>query len=94
MLKESFVPALFMALVGISEGAIPYAIKYPKTAIISNVIGGMLAGAISGAFMITDVAAHTGPIVYLLGAIGKGDGTTAKGNGATDYAYGLLYIAA
>lgn len=63
MLRDSFVPALFMGLVGISEGAIPHTLRNPKTAVISNVIGGAVAGAISGAFLITDTAAHTGPIV-------------------------------
>lgn len=86
MAKENFIPAIFMGTLGISEGAIPYAINYPKSAIISNVIGGAVAGALSGAFLITDAAAHTGPIVYVLGAIGK--------NGVTDYLYGLLYLLA
>jgi hypothetical protein len=32
------------------------------------------------------MAGHTGPIVYFLGAVGKG--------GATDYGYGMLFMLA
>ncbi|URM53088.1 PTS fructose transporter subunit IIABC [Mycoplasma sp. SG1] len=75
--------ALGLGFMGITEGAIPFAVKYPKF-IIANVVGGMVAGAFSGVFAITDLAGHGGMIVYLLGAIGK--------NGQTNFLYGLLHI--
>ena len=84
--SEAFMPGLTMGFFGITEGAIPYAIKHPKTAIISNMLGGATASAIAAAFAITDLAPHTGPLVYLVGAIGK--------NGITNYGYGLLYMMA
>jgi len=83
---EAFVPGLTMGFFGITEGAIPYAIKHPKTAIVSNMLGGATASAIAAAFSITGAAPHTGPLVYLVGAIGK--------DGVTNYGYGLLYIMA
>lgn len=61
--------ALLLGFFGISEGAIPFAVRDPKRAIISNVVGSSIAGAIAGAFFITDMAAHGGPIVGLLGAV-------------------------
>ncbi|WP_025755634.1 PTS fructose transporter subunit IIABC [Mycoplasmopsis cricetuli] len=72
--KSLGVSALLMGFIGISEGAIPFAISDPKKAILSNVIGSAIAGAIAGAFGITNAAAHGGPIVGLLGAVGSGKG--------------------
>ncbi len=63
------ISALVMGLVGISEGAIPFAISDPKKAILSNVVGSAVAGAIAGGFGVTCYAAHGGPIVGVLGAI-------------------------
>lgn len=42
--------AMLMGCIGISEGAIPFAVRDPKRAIISNVIGSAVAGSIAGAF--------------------------------------------
>lgn len=64
------VTALLMGCIGISEGAIPFAVRDPKRAIISNIIGSAVAGCIAGAFFLTDAAAHGGPIVAILGAVG------------------------
>lgn len=69
--KTLGVSAIVMGLIGISEGAIPFAISDPKRAIISNIVGSAVAGAIAGAFGVTDAAAHGGPIVAILGAIGS-----------------------
>lgn len=80
------VSAIFMAMIGITEGAIPFAVKYPKQVIISNVIGGAVAATISALFLITDNAQHGGPIMYVLGAIGK--------DGITNYVWGLLFLMA
>ncbi|ALD66516.1 fructose-specific PTS transporter subunit EIIC [Spiroplasma cantharicola] len=66
------ISAMIMGTIGISEGAIPFAIRDPKRAIIANVLGGMVAGAIAGGFQVTDLAAHGGPIVAILGAVPYG----------------------
>lgn len=63
--------ALLLGFFGISEGAIPFAVRDPKRAIISNVVGSAVAGAIAGGFFVTDMAAHGGPIVGILGAVGS-----------------------
>jgi len=62
------VPALLMGLIGISEGAIPFAASDPKRVIPSNVIGSAVAAAVSLLFGITDAVPHGGPIVGILGA--------------------------
>ncbi|NQZ66330.1 MAG: PTS sugar transporter subunit IIA [Mycoplasmatales bacterium] len=82
--KGNSVSALFMSIVGITEGAIPFAVKYPKQAIAANVIGGSIGAAMASLFLITDNAMHGGPIVYLIGAIGK--------DGVTNYLWGLLFL--
>lgn len=73
--KSQGISALVMGLIGIAEGAIPFAIRDPKRVIISNVIGSGVAGALGGAFLIEDYAAHTGPIVVFLGAVPYGPQT-------------------
>lgn len=67
--KSLGVSAFIMGLIGISEGAIPFAISDPKKAIPCNMVGSAIAGAIAGAFGVTDAAAHGGPIVGVLGAV-------------------------
>lgn len=69
--KTLGVSAIIMGFIGISEGAIPFAVSDPKRAIISNVIGSAVAGAIAGAAGVTNLAAHGGPIVAILGAVGS-----------------------
>ncbi|QEH61789.1 PTS system fructose-specific IIABC component [Spiroplasma chinense] len=66
------ISAIIMGTIGISEGAIPFAIRDPKRAIASNVVGGMVAGGIAGALMVNNFAAHGGPIVAILGAVPYG----------------------
>lgn len=63
------ITAIVMGCIGISEGAIPFAVRDPKRAIISNIVGSAVAGCLAGAFLVTDGAAHGGPIVGILGAI-------------------------
>jgi PTS system fructose-specific IIC component len=70
--KNMGIGAIIMGCIGISEGAIPFAIRDPKRAIVSNVLGSLVAGAIAGAFGVTDQAAHGGPIVAILGAVPYG----------------------
>ena len=67
--KTLGISAFIMGMIGISEGAIPFAISDPKKAIICNVVGSAVAGAIAGGFGVTCTAAHGGPIVGLLLAV-------------------------
>lgn len=60
-----------MGLVGISEGAIPFAAQDPMSVIPANVIGSMVASVMAFSFGITNSVAHGGPIVALLGAMNK-----------------------
>lgn len=60
-----------MGLVGISEGAIPFAAQDPLGVIPANVVGSMLASVLAFMFGITDNVAHGGPVVALLGAMNK-----------------------
>ncbi len=63
--------ALAMGLVGISEGAIPFAASDPLSVIPANMIGSAVASTLAFSFGITDNVAHGGPIVVLLGAVNK-----------------------
>jgi PTS system fructose-specific IIC component len=63
--------ALAMGLVGISEGAIPFAASDPLSVIPANMIGSAVACIMAFMFGITDNVAHGGPIVVLLGAVNK-----------------------
>ena len=60
-----------MGLVGISEGAIPFAAQDPLSVIPANVLGSMVAAVMAFTFGITNSVAHGGPIVALLGAMNK-----------------------
>ncbi|TCG10648.1 PTS fructose transporter subunit IIABC [Mycoplasma todarodis] len=82
--KGNATSAILMSIVGITEGAIPFAVKYPKQAIAANMIGSAIGAAVAALFMITDNAQHGGPIVYIVGAIGKG--------GVTNYVWGLFFL--
>ncbi|AVN62650.1 PTS fructose transporter subunit IIB [Mesoplasma coleopterae] len=92
------IAAMIMGTIGISEGAIPFAIRDPKRAIICNVLGSAVAGGIAGAFMITDAAAHGGPIVAILGAVPYGPMTAyyfiavAAGVAVTTSLYGIWQL--
>lgn len=63
------ISAIIMGTIGISEGAIPFAIKDPKRVFIANIFGSAIAGGIAGALGVTGAVAHGGPIVAILGAI-------------------------
>ena len=66
--KSSGVSALLMGLIGITEGAIPFAAENPGRVLPSIIVGSAVAGALAGLFGITDVVPHGGPIVGVLGA--------------------------
>ncbi|MGN5078384.1 PTS fructose transporter subunit IIABC [Aeromonas veronii] len=59
-----------MGLVGISEGAIPFAARDPLAVIPANVLGSMTAAVMAFLFGITNSVAHGGPVA-LLGAVNK-----------------------
>ncbi|WP_338970174.1 fructose-specific PTS transporter subunit EIIC [Spiroplasma endosymbiont of Labia minor] len=93
------VGAIVMGCIGISEGAIPFAIRDPKRAVVCNVLGSAVAGAIAGAAGVQDAAAHGGPIVAILGAVPYGSQTAlffiaaAAGVAVTTLIYGFWLIA-
>ncbi|SHO55872.1 PTS fructose transporter subunit IIABC [Vibrio quintilis] len=60
-----------MGLVGISEGAIPFAAQDPMSVIPANMIGSMVAAVMAFSFGVTNSVAHGGPVVALLGAMNK-----------------------
>ncbi|OCH13765.1 MULTISPECIES: fructose-specific PTS transporter subunit EIIC [unclassified Aliivibrio] len=60
-----------MGLVGISEGAIPFAAQDPISVIPANMLGSMTAAVMAFSFGITNSVAHGGPVVALLGAMNK-----------------------
>lgn len=62
------IPAILMGLIGITEGAIPFAAANPKRVFPSIMVGSAVAGIMGAIFKITDVVPHGGPIVGVLGA--------------------------
>lgn len=68
---ENGKAALAMGIVGISEGAIPFAAADPFAVIPANMIGSAVACILGFLFGITDNVAHGGPIVVFLGAVNK-----------------------
>ncbi|UUD36358.1 fructose-specific PTS transporter subunit EIIC [Mycoplasmopsis citelli] len=69
--KSLGLSAILMGFIGISEGAIPFAVADPKRVIVANVVGSSVAGGIAGALSVSNAAAHGGPIVAILGAVGS-----------------------
>ncbi|WP_017349070.1 PTS fructose transporter subunit IIABC [Pantoea sp. A4] len=68
---EAGKAAIAMGMMGISEGAIPFAARDPLTVIPANVVGSMLASVLAFQIGITNNVAHGGPVVALLGAMNK-----------------------
>jgi len=68
---EAGKAASAMGLVGISEGAIPFAAQDPISVIPANMLGSMVAAVMAFSFGITNSVAHGGPVVALLGAMNK-----------------------
>ena len=66
--QGSGISALLMGLIGITEGAIPFASADPKRVLPSVIAGSAVAGALGMVFGITDNVPHGGPIVGVLGA--------------------------
>ncbi|WP_312502065.1 PTS fructose transporter subunit IIC [Lacrimispora sp.] len=64
--REAGKAALAMGMIGISEGAIPFAAKDPLRVIPANCIGGMVGGIIAMVLGVSCYAPHGGPIVTMV----------------------------
>lgn len=67
--QEAGKAALAMGLVGITEGAIPFAAKDPLRVIPSIMVGSMVASVIAMLGNVGNNVPHGGPVVAVLGAI-------------------------
>ncbi|WP_027415278.1 PTS fructose transporter subunit IIC [Aneurinibacillus terranovensis] len=67
--REAGKAALAMGLVGITEGAIPFAAKDPLRVIPSNMVGAMVGAVIAMLSGVTDHVPHGGPVVAVLKAV-------------------------
>jgi fructose-specific phosphotransferase system IIC component len=70
--QEAGIAAVGMGLIGITEGAIPFAAADPVRVIPSIVAGSMIASVIAMLGGVGDHAPHGGPIVLVLGAVERG----------------------
>jgi PTS system fructose-specific IIC component len=61
--KQAGKAAFFMGMIGITEGAIPFAASDPLRVIPAIVAGGAVGGALAGYFKVANYAPHGGPIV-------------------------------
>jgi fructose PTS system EIIBC or EIIC component len=66
---EAGKAALAMGLVGITEGAIPFAAKDPLRVIPSIMVGSMVGAVIAMLSKVGDNVPHGGPVVAVLGAV-------------------------
>jgi fructose PTS system EIIBC or EIIC component len=66
---EAGKAALAMGLVGITEGAIPFAAKDPLRVIPSIMVGSMVGAVIAMLSRVGDNVPHGGPVVAVLGAV-------------------------
>lgn len=85
--RDFGVAATVLGVMGITEGAIPFAVKYPKSAFIANISGGIVAGIIAAGTHVYNLTTHGSLIVYFLGNIGRN-------NTGSDYVYGLYFVLA
>lgn len=67
--QETGKAALMMGLVGITEGAIPFAAGDPLRVIPAAMLGSMTAGALAMFWNVADSVPHGGPVVAVLGAV-------------------------
>ena len=67
--REAGKAALAMGLVGITEGAIPFAARDPLRVIPSIMIGSMVGSVIAMLSGVTDHVPHGGPIVAVFQAV-------------------------
>lgn len=69
---EAGLASLAMGMIGITEGAIPFAAADPLRVIPCIMLGSMVASVIAMLGQVGDRAPHGGPIVLLLGAVNHG----------------------
>ncbi|WP_338969446.1 fructose PTS transporter subunit IIA [Spiroplasma endosymbiont of Labia minor] len=71
--KPLGINAVILGFMGISEGAIPFAIKYTWAAIVPNIICSGIAGMCAGLFDVSGwVGAWGGPIIAIFGGVSSG----------------------
>lgn len=70
--REAGLAAIAMGLIGLTEGAIPFAAADPIRVIPSIVVGSAVAAAIAMLGHVGDHAPHGGPIVLVLGVVDHG----------------------
>lgn len=63
------ISALCLSVMGISEGAIPFAGKYPKQTVVANVVGSAIAGGLAFLFFVGSHVPAGGLIVAFVGGI-------------------------
>lgn len=66
--KSAGIPALLMGLLGITEGAIPFAAANPKVVMPSIVLGSAVTGAVAMLLKVSVSIPNGGPVAGLLGA--------------------------
>lgn len=66
--RNAGIYTILMGILGISEGAIPFATSDPGHVIPSIVVGSAVSGAAAALLGVASVAPHGGPIVGLIGA--------------------------
>lgn len=66
--KSAGIPALLMGLLGITEGAIPFAAANPKVVMPSIILGSAVTGAVAMLFEVSVSIPNGGPVAGLLGA--------------------------
>ena len=69
--RENGIASFAMGLVGISEGAIPFAVANPLAIIPATMLGSAVASTLGFLLHINNQVAHGGPIVAAIGAINK-----------------------
>lgn len=69
--RENGIASFAMGLVGISEGAIPFAVANPLAIIPATMLGSAVASTLGFLLHINNQVAHGGPIVAVIGAINK-----------------------
>ncbi len=69
--KENGIASFAMSLVGISEGAIPFAVSHPLMVLPATMLGSAVASTLGFLWGIENSVAHGGPVVALLGAMNK-----------------------
>ncbi|WP_371246763.1 fructose-specific PTS transporter subunit EIIC [Mycoplasmopsis agassizii] len=84
------ISAIIMGFVGISEGAIPFAVADPKRVFPANIIGSAVAGAIAGALGVTSAVGHGGPWIGIVGGISGN--FIGVGNSGLQFGLGILFF--